>query len=298
MNLLIACHSIVHTAGSELYHFELCRELSKHIPNITLATQFDFSTETTYSKYYSLVNQLIKCGVKLTTLDKLSPNEKFDLIVASQPFVNNFLCSLYPTTPKISIIHSPYRSEDPIYHESIKHYIAVDVFILKYLKNEVGIPVNKIDLIFNGIDFDKFNIKHKRSLERTTGVFIGGWDDPLRNKMFNHISEFCNQNDWDLFVIGSPYPDNTKSPNIKFFTGIYNTEIFTSAADFTVGLGGRTTIEGWRFGIPSYIYTVNKHGDIMDVNLKYPPKMERFDIKNVAEQHIKLYKQIINENNI
>lgn len=297
MKILIGCHSIIYPAGSELYHFELCKELSKHIPNITLATQNDFSHNTD-SKYYSLVPQLKNSGVNLVKIDELSPEEKYDLIIASQPSVNQLLCSLYPSTPKISIIHSPYRSEDPIFHESIKHYIAVDVFILKYLKNEVKIPINDISLIFNGIDFNKFNIQYKRKLERTTGVFIGGWDDPLRNKMFNHICSYCIQNDWDLFVIGSPYPDLSKPNNIKFFPGIYNTEIFTSTADFTVGLGGRTTIEGWAFNVPSYIYSVNTSGDILDINLKYPPKMDRFNIENVAKQHLNLYTKIINENNI
>lgn len=293
MKLLIACHSMIYPAGSELYHFELCKELSKHIPDITLATYNDFSLTNTDSKYYSLINTLNKCGVKLVQLQNLPPQENFDLIIASQPHVNQYLCNLYPKIDKISIIHSPYRAEEPIFHKSIKHYIAVDVFVFKYLKNELKIPTNKIELIFNGIDFDKFNIKNKLKLERTTGVLIGGWNDPLRNQMFNHICEYCTINDWDLFVIGTPYPDSSKSPNVKFFTGIYNTEIFTSVADFTVGLGGRTTIEGWAFGIPSYIYKVNPSGDILDIQIKYPPKMERFNIKYVVQQHLKLYKQII-----
>jgi hypothetical protein len=292
MKILIACHSIIYPAGSELYHFELCKELSKHIPDLTLVTQNPFD-DTTDSKYYSIVSTLKETGIKLIQLNNLNPDEKYDLIIASQPHINKFVCDFYPSTPKISIIHSPYRSEEPIFHESIKHYIAVDVFILNFLKNDMNIPVKDISLIFNGIDFSKFNIKNKSKIERITGVFIGGWNDPLRNKMFNHICEQCTQNDWDLFVIGTPFPDQSKNPNIKFFSGIYNTEIFTSIADFTVGLGGRTTIEGWAFGIPSYIYKINPSGDILDIQLKYPPKMERFNIQNIAQQHLDLYKKII-----
>jgi hypothetical protein len=297
MKILIACHGIVYPAGSELYHFELCKELSYHIPNLTLAVLNDFELNP-HSKLFPMVQILKEHGVKLIQLKDIDPNEKYDLIIASQPYVNNFLCELFPLIPKISIIHSPYRSEEPIFHDSIKHYIAVDVFILQFLKNQIKIPIKDISLIFNGIDFNKFNKNYKYKLERTTGVFIGGWNDPLRNRMFNHICDYCIENDWDLYVIGTPFPDQSKPSNIKFFTGIYNTEIFTRCADFTVGLGGRTTIEGWAFDVPSYIYKTNPTGDILDIQLKYPPKMERFNIKYVAQQHLKLYKKILNESNI
>jgi hypothetical protein len=141
MKLLIACHGVIYPAGSELYHFELCKELSKYVKNLTLATYIDYSPQTTDSKYYTLVDTLLKNGVKLITIDKLNPNEKYDLIIASQPHVNKILCEIYPDINKINIIHSPYRSEEPVYHKSIKHYIAVDVFILKYLKNTLNIPI-------------------------------------------------------------------------------------------------------------------------------------------------------------
>lgn len=292
MKILVACHGITHPAGSELYHFELCRELSYHVSDLTLAVYNNFESNP-HSKYYPMIPLLQQSGVKLIHIKNLQPEESYDLIIASQPHINQFLCDLYPNTPKISIIHSPYRSEEPIFHDSIKHYIAVDVFILQFLKNQIKIPTKNISLIFNGIDFSKFNKNHKYKLERTTGVFIGGWNDPLRSKMFNHICDHCIKNDWDLFVVGTPHADQSKPPNIKFFSGIYNTEIFTKCADFTVGLGGRTTIEGWAFGIPSYIYKINSLGDILDIQLKYPPKMERFDIKNITQQHLNLYKKFI-----
>jgi len=298
MKILIACHSLIYPAGSELYHFELSKTLSDHIKDLTLFVFNDFSLSSTDSKYYPLIDTLLKKGVKIITHKELNPNENYDLIISSQPHVTKLMCDVYPKINKINIIHSPYRSEEPIFHDSIKHYIAVDVFVLKYLKNEIKIPFNKISLIFNGVDFNKFNKENKIKLERTTGILIGGWNDPLRNKMYNHICEHCINNNWDLFVVGTPYPDPSKPQNIKFFSGIYNTEIFTSAADFTVGLGGRTTIEGWAFGIPSYIYKVNPLGDILDIQLKYPPKIDRFNVKNIASQHIKLYKKIVSENNI
>lgn len=292
MKILIACHGISSPAGSELYHFELCKELSRHIPDITLGVYDDFISNPN-SNYFPMVGTLKASGIKITQLKDLNHNENYDLIIASQPHVNKFLCDLFPHIPKISIIHSPYRSEEPIFHSSIKHYIAVDVFILQFLKNEINIPVKDISLIFNGIDLNKFDKKYKYNLERTTGVFIGGWNDPLRNNMFNHICNHCIENNWDLYVIGTPFPDQSKPQNIKFFSGVYNTEIFTRCADFTVGLGGRTTIEGWAFGVPSYIYKTNPSGDILDIQLKYPPKMDRFNIKNITQQHIELYKKII-----
>ena len=154
------------------------------------------------------------------------------------------------------------------------------------------IPPKQLSLINNAVDPTKFNTDGRISLERTTGLYVGGWNDPLRNVMFNHIVQECIKNDWDLFAVGNTQRGKGFSPNIKFFDGIYNVELFTKAADFTVGLGGRTLIEGWMCGIPGYVYKVNPAGEILEITLRYPPKVSRFHNYNIIKQHIKLYTSI------
>lgn len=298
MKLLIACHRIDEIAGSELYHYELCRELVRQGQQVTLATYIPIGSAAASTSSYKLVPNLIEVGVKIISLQELKlQTDTYDLAVVSQPHVTDFVCNVLPMLNKISIIHSPYRSETVVHHPSIKQYVAVDVFVYQFLKNTVKLPRDMVSLIFNGIDSTKFNIKEKHSLERTTGLYVGGWNDPLRTQMFNHIVQESVQNDWDLFVVGGTTRADGYPSNIKFFDGIYNIEIFMKAVDFTVGLGGRTLIEGWMCNIPGYVYKVTPEGTILDISLKYPPKTGRFHIQNITKQHIKLYKDL-SENNL
>jgi hypothetical protein len=297
MKILVGCHRVDEIAGSELYHYELCRELAIQGHKINLCTQIPVDSPIASTKQYPLVTNLLEKGIVIRDIKELKPNEEFDIAVISQPHVTQYLCNVYKDLPKVSIIHSPYRSEEIIKHPSIKHYIAVDMFVYKHLKNVIKLPSSNISLIFNGVDPSKFNKNNRGKLERTTGLYIGGWNDPLRNKMFNHIVKECNKNDWDLYVVGGRVRGVGYPPNIKFFDGIYNTEIFTKVVDFTVGLGGRTLIEGWMCGIPGYIYKVTPSGEIVEVTIKYPPKTSRFHIQNIVKQHIKLYTNIL-ENNL
>jgi hypothetical protein len=297
MKILLACHRIDEIAGSELYHYELCKELVTYGHQVTLATFIPIESPSASTKKYSLVPSLLEKGVSTVSIDKLTGEEVFDIAAVSQPHVTQMICNIYTDLPKVSIIHSPYRSEEVIGHPSIKHYIAVDVFVYRHLRDIIKIPTKILSLIYNGVDPKKFNTEGRSTLERVTGLYVGGWDDPLRNRMFNHIVQECVTNDWDLYVVGSRQRGVNYPANIKFFDGIYNIELFTKAANFTVGLGGRTLIEGWMCGIPGYIYKVSPDGDILEITLKYPPKISRFFNYNIAKQHINLYTNII-ENNL
>lgn len=297
MKILVACHRVDEIAGSELYHYELCKELVTLGHQVTLVTSLPVDSPIASTKQYALVPSLLEKGVEIVSIGKLVGEEVFDIAVVSQPHVTQAICKIYQELPKVSIIHSPYRSEEVVQHSSIKHYIAVDVFVYKHLRDIIKIPVEVLSLIYNGVNPDKFNIQGRTTLERVTGLYVGGWNDPLRNNMFNHIVQECVSNDWDLYVVGSTQRSLSYPANIKFFDGIYNIEIFTKAANFTVGLGGRTLIEGWMCGIPGYVYKVSPAGAILDISLRYPPRTSRFFSSNIANQHIKLYTNIL-ENNL
>jgi hypothetical protein len=274
--------------GSELYHYELLMGLSKYTDyNIT------FATYTNPNLDFYLYKDLLNNGIKISNLSNIDTD--YDLIIASQPGPNYILCNLLPDIPKISIIHSALRSEDAIMHKSIKHYIAVQPDIYRCLKNIYNIKTKNISLIYNPINedrFKKYNIE-KNLDNQIQGVLVGEINDPLRIPMINHIVTECINQNIKLTII-SKSKHNFHNNLITIEDECYYTEDYLKYADFTVGLGGRTTIEGWMCNIPSYIYYVNSNGDILDIKLKYPPKIDRFKKTYVAKQHLDLYKQILN----
>ena len=284
MRVLVSCLNVGGYGGSELYHYELLIGLSKYKD-----LDITFAALTPPDLNFHLYRDLVEHGISVTHLENLT--ESFDLIVASQPFPNTFLCNKYPNTPKISIIHSALRSEDAIKHPSIVHYIAVQPDIYRHLKNVYNIKTSKISLIYNPIDTDRFRQQEKIT-EGTTGVLVGEVQDPLRRPMVNHIVSECIDRGINLIII-SRSKHNFNHRLIQIKDQLYNTEKYLAGADFTVGLGGRTTIEGWLCGLPSYIYKVNTYGDILDIQLKYPPKIYRFKRDYVTKQHYDIYKAII-----
>jgi hypothetical protein len=280
--ILIACLNANGVGGSELYHIELVNALSKFDIDITFTTLVPKQDNDVRKKINTNVKQL-----DMTELDT-----QYDLIVASQPQVLTELIKKYPTTPKIAIIHSAIRSEDPVYHESIKHYIAVQPDIYRLLKKYV--PIDKIDLFYNPIDVTRFNSSINVKRDKYTVLFVGNWDDPIRANPANHLIQNCIEQDWECWFMSVNRPPNFNHPNIKFFDQVYDTEIFLRYADATAGIGGRSTIEGWLCNKSSYIYTINAAGDILNVRLVHPPKIDRFNSDTVAKQHIQLYNKIIN----
>lgn len=279
--------------GSELYHHELLIGLSKFKDlEISVATITEPNLE------YQLWQDIKKLGYKILRYSELTTNswykDYFDLMVVSQPQPNHILCQIAPNTPKISIIHSALRSEDAIKHHSIKHYISVQPDIYRCLKNQYGIKTKDISMIYNPIDDSRFRyyLKKKENY-KLVGTLIGEINDPLRTPMIEHIVNECIRSNMELHIISnSKYDFNNDL--IKVIDPCYNTENYVKRADFTVGIGGRTTIEGWLCGLPSYIYKVDPQGRILDIQLKYPPKTFRFNRDYVALQHYELYNKILN----
>lgn len=284
MKILVSCLNMNGVGGSELYHYELLLGLLEF-----KELDITFATYTQPNLDFHLFQDLLKKGIKILQLNDLK--EEYNLIITSQPYPNQFLCYRYPDTPKISIIHSALRSEDVIKHTSIKHYIAVQPDIYRCLKNKYDIKTKYISLIYNPIDDKRFK-KYPQHKNNINGVLVGEINDPLRRPMIDHIIKECISENMELTII-SHSKDTFNNPLIQIKDQTYNTENYLKEADFTVGLGGRTTIEGWMCDIPSYIYYVNPYGDILDVKLKYPPKTKRFKRDYVAKQHIELYKQIL-----
>lgn len=286
MKILLGCLNANGLGGSELYHYELARELAALGHDVTLFTlrQIDWMDQVRLKLQH--VRQL-----DVTNLDI---SEKYDIIVASQPQVNRYMLEQFKDTPIISIIHSEIRSEDPIIDSRISHYIAIRKPIADMLINDYKISSNKVSLIYNPIDQNRFNTEDASKLERYSGIFVGEVLDPIRFKAVQHIVQECIENDWDLYIMSeSRYDFN--HPNIKYVDKRWDTENMVQMMHFTAGiLLGRTTLEGWCCNVPGYMYIIDASGNILSIDSTMPEKIKELcNSKYVATQHINLYQSII-----
>jgi hypothetical protein len=286
MKILLGCLNANGLGGSELYHYELAREIEAAGHDVTLFTlrQIDWTDEVRLKLQH--IRQL-----DLTNFDH---TEKYDIIVASQPQVNLFMLDTFEDTPIVSIIHSEIRSEDPILDSRISHYIAIRQPILDMLINEYKIPSSKVSLIYNPIDHERFNTEDVVKLNRYSGIFVGEVLDPIRFRPIQHLVQQCIENDWDLYLMSeSRYDFN--HPNIKYLDKRWDTETTIKQMQFTAGiLLGRTTLEGWSCDIPGYMYIIDIHGNILCIETISPDYIKELcNSKYVANQHLQLYRQFI-----
>ena len=286
MKILLGCLNANGLGGSELYHYELARELDALGDDVTLFTlrQIDWMDQTRLQLQH--VRQLDTTNLDIT--------EKYDIIVASQPEVNLFMLEHFKDTPIVSIIHSEIRSEDPVMNPRISHYIAIRKPIADMLINDYKIPTNKVSLIYNPIDQSRFNSNEAEKLERHSGIFVGEVLDPIRFRAVQHLVQQCIENDWDLYIMSeSRYDFN--HPNIKYVDKRWDTENLVQLMHFTAGiLLGRTTLEGWSCDVPGYMYIIDIHGNIQSIETSAPDYIKELcNSKYVAKQHIQLYKTYI-----
>jgi hypothetical protein len=285
MKILLGCLNANGLGGSELYHYELARELDALGHDVTLFTLREIDWMDKVRLKLQHVRQLDTTNLDIT--------ENYDIIVASQPQVNLFMLEQFKNIPIISIIHSEIRSEDPILDSRISHYVAIRKPIADMLINEYNIPSSKVSLIYNPIDRTRFNSNETSKLERYSGIFVGEVLDPIRFQAVQHLVQQCIENDWDLYLMSeSRY--NFNHPNIKYVDKRWDTENIVQMMHFTAGiLLGRTTLEGWCCDVPGYMYIIDIHGNIQSIEGAAPDYIkEKCDSRYVAQQHEQLYKSI------
>jgi hypothetical protein len=290
MKILLGCLNANGIAGSEMFHYELVRELHLMKQDVTLFTLRNVDPQD------QVRIKLTEMGVKQVDLNSLNASEEFDIIIASQPQVNIFMLQNYKNTPIISIIHSEIRSEDPILDSRISHYIGIRQPIVDMLINDYKIDPSKVSLTYNPIDQSRFNSDDASKLSKTTGIFVGEVLDNIRFQAVSHLVNQCIENDWNLLIMSdSRYDFN--HPNISYVDRRWDTESIVKNVDFTGGiLLGRTTLEGWSCDVPGYMYIIDIHGNVIDIQSDPPENVKQLcDSKFVAKEYIKLCKKIKHE---
>ena len=233
-------------------------------------------------------------GIPQIDTHSLHSKGPYDLIITSQPDPTRYLISNFPNHPFVNIIHSEIRSETPLFHSAIKHYIAIRQPIADLLINEYHLEKNKVSLIYNPIDQSRFNAENKAPLEKYTGLFVGEVLDSIRSQPVHHLVERCIARDWDLLLMSETYHD-FNHPNIRYVEKRWDTESVVKQVDFTAGiLLGRTTLESWCCEVPSFMYIIDVNGNIQRIETDVPENIINLcDSKYVTSQHLSLYKNLI-----
>jgi glycosyltransferase involved in cell wall biosynthesis len=306
LKVLLSCISFRNFTGSELYVYELAKSLIKLNCCVTILSQIG-GPLTDMAKKLG-----IKCvsfenapgfklgdgewgmntpeGFKLSTpngLYRISEVD-YDIIHIQHKPVAERILNMYPELDKIYAIHSEVISlEDPIIDPSIKKYIAIRPEIKSHLINKFNIPENIIEVIYNPVDNEKFQPK---DIPSENYVLFVGTIDYLRKETILDLIEYTRELGKELWLVGENngnYLENILlESHVKHFPSTWNVEDFILKSDETAGIQlGRTTIEGWMCGKPSWIYKVDSNGFILSKEKHNPPTdIEKYYTLKVAQQ--------------
>jgi len=319
LKVLIGCLSFSNYTGSELYSFELAKQLIKEGCDVSICSSVGMPLAAAANKLnikmYSLQEPP---GYKLgdgkwllktqqgdipsveNTLYKVN-DIQFDIIHLNHKPVTEHLLRLYPETPAICSIHSEVISlEEPVVSDQIKKYIAIRPEIKEYIVDRFNVDAEKVDVIYNPIDNDKFkviNSTEKRTKKRT--LFVGTIDY-LRKSMIEDLIKTTKENEGELWIVGKKndtYLDDMikDETHVSYFEPTANVEKYIQQCDETAGiLLGRTTIEGWLCGKNGWIYDDDSNGNIKSKDLhEVPSDVDKFKSNLVVKQIIKEYENIL-----
>ena len=212
----------------------------------------------------------------------------FDIIHIQHKPVAERIIQFYPEIDKIYSIHSEVISlEEPVEHESIKKFIAIRPEIKEHLINKFNIPDEKIEVIYNPVDNTKF-----KKTENSQGEYVlfVGTIDYLRRETIMDLIDWTKEQNKELWIVGEDrgnYVQNILlNSHVKHFDATWNLEPFLKNCSETAGIQlGRTTIESWMCGKPSWIYKVDSNGFILSKEKFNPPTdIEKYYSGNVAKQ--------------
>jgi glycosyltransferase involved in cell wall biosynthesis len=316
VKVLLSCLNFRTFTGSELYVFELAKELKKLNCSVTVLSQIGGP----------LTDMAKKLGIKCLSFEE-SPGFKlgdgkwgfntqegfkastenvlyrvsevdFDIIHMQHKPVAERMIQFYPEINKIYSIHSEViELEDPIKHESIKKYIAIRPEIKDYIVDKFEIPDEQVEVIYNPIDNDKF--KPKPTIKSENSVLFVGTIDYLRKETILDLMERTKEEGKELWLVGEDKSNYLQQvlfePHVKHFPATWSVESFISKCEETAGIQlGRTTIEGWMCGKPSWIYKVDSGGFILSKEKFDPPTdIEKYYAANVAQQIKNEYVKIL-----
>ena len=315
IKVLIGCLFFKTLTGSELYVYELAKNLINLNCDVTVISQIGGP----------LTDMAKRIGIKCISFEQ-APGFKigdgkwgfndgnsmqtskegvmykisdvnFDLIHIQHAPVAHRLCEWYPEINKVYSIHSEViELENPIKHESIKKYIAIRPEIKEHIVNNFDIPEEDVEVIYNPVDNEKFKPKSSKS---QNAVLFVGTIDYLRRETIMDLVDYTKENNKELWLMGEDkhnyLPALVSQEHVKHFKPSWNVEKLINECSETAGIQlGRTTIESWLCGKPSWIYKVNSSGIVISKEKFDPPTdLEKYYASNVAKKIKENYIEIL-----
>jgi hypothetical protein len=315
LKVLISCLFFRTFTGSELYVYELAKNLMKLNCSVTVLSQIggpltDLARKNGIKVLSFEETPGFKLGDGIWEFDspqgriKSTPNTMykifepdFDIIHIQHKPVAERILQFFPEIDKICSIHSEViELENPVIHESIKKYIAIRPEIKEHIQANFDIPESNISVIYNPVDQNKFSKVVKE--EKNYLLFVGTLDY-LRRETLLELIEYTKENGMELWVVGENkgnYLDVlTSYENVKYFPPTWDVEKYIRECKETAGIQlGRTTIEGWLCGKPGWIFKVDSVGRIIEKQKFEPPTdLEKYHADKVAKQIKEEYIKIL-----
>lgn len=289
--IVIATISYQNLTGVELYIYELSKELSNRGKRVVIIApeiggDITLRTQNNNVEVYSFEN----CP------DDINP----DILHLNEDLPTMFALSRWPLTPAVLTLHSQFQAEKPFVSPRISTYICIRKEIVDKAIKEYKIPRNKIKLIYNGFDFNRFqnNLKYPKYATKDTVLFVGTIDS-LRRKSIEHLIKKTKSENKKLIIMGKKhesYLDRVPShvtvlpPSWDVEKVLHKLNIYATAGV----LLGRTTIEGWIAGLPGIIYDIDLTGNIKSVDMREPPRdIMEFSILHVTDEILKSYEAAV-----
>jgi len=289
LKILIGCLLFREYTGSEMYVYELAKNLVMDGHDVSVV-----SPNTEGPLHYLAESK----SIKVYNFNNAPINENFDIIHCQHHPIVTTLLEVFKNAPFICTIHSEViELENPVISEQIKKYIAIRPEIKIHLEKKFNIPSEKIEVIYNPIDGNRFN---QNDTESSNSVLFVGTIDYLRKNTIFDLIQYTKDNKKELWIVGKNHGDYLnlvlQNSHVKYFNDTRDVERFTKKCGETAGiLLGRTTIEGWMCGKHGWIYEVNSNGNILNKKLHpVPEDIEKFNSDIVTKKIKELYIELLN----
>jgi hypothetical protein len=276
--------------GSELYYYELAREMRLKGHDITIASNHGGV----------LTDKSIENGIKCIGFMDIKNFNDFDIIHCShRPIFAGFLSGQYKKLPPvIATIHSELLElENPdAYRNKIDHFITIRPSI----KSRVSLPEEKTSLIYNPIDLNRFN---DSGITDQKYIFFPGTINYLRMNAIMDVASIYSS-EYQIIAMGSNEYPNFRAPWLTIYDSVFNIEDIIKGATFVCGIiKGRTYMESVFCGKTYLDYQVNEKGEIYGISYNAPGEClsfgrdhvhkSEFNSSNVANKIEEIYNQYI-----
>ncbi len=193
MKILITNHHLRNRAGSELFTFELAKHLKERGHNVFVFS-FDLG---------GIAEKIKELNISVT--DNLSDfrNIRFDIIHAQHNIAAIIARSVFQKVPMVFMSHGflPELEQSPSIDLGISKFIAVSEEVAENLKKNNRIPDEKIEIIRNFVDTQKFiSKKNVNRVPKKLLVISNHYIDQVKNI----VERSCIDLDIEVRHIGLP----------------------------------------------------------------------------------------------